>query len=668
MRVRMKAVVLSTALALGLLPMAAGHAAAEPAEKAAPARDGCDPIDPVACLLPFPSDFHTVPDAGTDTGLRLDLHPDAMPRNALGKGINPAEWNRNDGFSPGSMVLTQVPGIDLELTGAAPLTDIGASLEPDAPIVLLDTVTGERWPYWAELDAQASDPAEQALIIRPARNLTEGHRYAVVLRGLKDGDGEAIEAPEPYQRVLGPELPAGDPLAERQREQRAGVLKDLRSHRVDTQDLYLAWDFTVASERGLSERLLHIRDDAFGKLGDKAPLHLVTGVTENPPEDPIARRVTGYLMVPSYLNLPAGPAGSAFHRGRDGLPRQLFGLNQQITPFQCEVPRGALAEPALPALYGHGLLGRETEVGAGNVRAMAAEHNVLFCATRWSGMAEDDIPNVVAALGDLSNFRTVADRSQQGILNTLWLGRAMTHERGLARHPAFRNAEGRSVIDHQRDLGYIGNSQGGIIGGALMAVATDIPRGVLGVPAMNYSTLLNRSSAFNQFTPVLDLAYPNKLDQQLGFALIQMLWDRGEANGYAAHMTDDPLPGTPSHQVLMHVAFGDFQVSPTAAEVQARTIGAALHTPAVVDGRNPDAVPYWGIEPAAYPHRGSAMVVWDSGSPYQPLTNTPPAEGRDPHADPRNSPAARQQMYTFLNEGVVIDVCDGQPCTAAPGG
>lgn len=38
----------------------------------------------------------------------------------------------------------------------------------------------------------------------------------------------------------------------------------------------------------------------------------------------------------------------------------------------------------------------------------------------------------------------------------------------------------------------------------------------------------------------------------------------------------------------MHVAYGDHQVSPTAAEVQARTVGARIHTPAVAEGRNPD--------------------------------------------------------------------------------
>src|SRR5256885_12285985 len=57
---------------------------------------------------------------------------------------SPAAWNRNDGFSPGSMILAHVPGLDLVRTGAAPSTDIGRSLRPDAPIVLLDTRTGDR--------------------------------------------------------------------------------------------------------------------------------------------------------------------------------------------------------------------------------------------------------------------------------------------------------------------------------------------------------------------------------------------------------------------------------------------------------------------------------------------------------------------------------------------
>ena len=43
---------------------------------------------------------------------------------------------------------------------------------------------------------------------------------------------------------------------------------------------------------------------------------------------------------------------------------------------------------------------------------------------------------------------------------------------------------------------YDGNSQGGIFGGTVMSIAQDITRGVLGVPGMNYSLLLTRSSDF----------------------------------------------------------------------------------------------------------------------------------------------------------------------------
>ena len=103
------------------------------------------------------------------------------------------------------------------------------------------------------------------------------------------------------------------------------------------------------------------------------------------------------------------------------------------------------------------------------------------------------------------------------------------------------------------------------MGGALTALAPDFDRAVLGVPGMNYSTLLRRSVDFDLYahgeiegadTPVgLYDSYPNELERPLLLSLIQLLWDRGEANGYAHHITDDPLPGTPAHDVLMHVAF-----------------------------------------------------------------------------------------------------------------
>jgi hypothetical protein len=278
-------------------------------------------------------------------------------------------------------------------------------------------------------------------------------------------------------------------------------------------------------------------------------------------------------------------------------------------------------------------------------------------------------------------------------LNFLYLGRTMVHSNGFASNAAFQK-DGKSILDTGR-LYYDGNSQGGIIGGAYAAVAVDNDRSVLGVPGMNYSTLLSRSTDFHSYatgefvdgvdTPLgLYDSYPNELERPLLFGLMQMLWDRAEANGYAQHMTDDPLPNTPAHKVLLETGFGDHQVADVAAETEARTIGAHVHTP-ILDPTRPrfldrplaeQSQAYWGLTPIDYGQNGfdgSAYVVWDvgplrnngaDGTPPAPATNTAPQSGVDPHEFPRRSAAGRVQKSAFLKpDGRVIDVCHG-PCHA----
>ncbi|HEY8518197.1 MAG TPA: hypothetical protein VIS07_22020 [Candidatus Binatia bacterium] len=630
--------------------------------------DRCDPLDQRHCLLPFPSNFFTRPDPSTDTGLRIHIERASAIRNKDGVHVDTTEWNRNDGFSPGSQISTFIPGIDLERTGLVSVANIGGSLAEDSPAVILDTVTGERIPYFSELDASVESDDARVLYIRPARNLKEGHRHVVALRRLRNANGDLIHAGDVF-RAYRDRLISNVPEVEAQRDRFERIFADLEAAGVARDEtLFLAWDFTVASQRNLTERMLHIRDDAFARLGDQAPRFTVDNVEENVDEF-VARRVYGTFEVPLYLTGDGGP-GTRFNYAGSDLP-QVNGTYEAV--FQCIVPHAALAGPngsavpARPSVYGHGLLGSEREVGAGNVRRMANEHNFVFCATKWIGMSEEDIGNAVVTLGDISNFPTMADRLQQGVLNTLFLGRLMIHRDGLVSHPAFQ-ANGEGVIDRTA-LFYDGNSQGGIMGGIATAVSIDWTRAVLGVPAMNYSILLQRSVDWDTYRAIYDPAYPDEIERGIGILMLQMLWDRGEANGYALHMTDDPLPNTPPHTVLMHVAFGDHQVSPDAANIQARTIGARIHEPAVTPGRLPYVEPYyWGIEPIpSYPYHGSAIVIWDSGAPVPPLVNLPPREGEDSHEDPRADPEARLQKSEFLKvDGAVIDVCGGGPCFADP--
>lgn len=626
----------------------------------------CNPLDQRHCLLPFPNDFFSVADASTDSGRRIAIPTAATLTNVNGVQVDMTEWNRNDGFSPGAQIATYIADVDLDASGAAPITDIALSLAADAPVVLLDVDAGRRIPYWMEIDARPADPTHRVTFVRPAINLLEGHRHVIALRGLVDTAGHPIVAGDVF-RAYRDRLQSNVPEVEAERERYERVFADLGRFGVRRDNLYLAWDFTIASRRNLSERVLHMRDDAFANLGTAAPAFAVDLVEEDF-DDRTARRISGTFTVPNYMTGDGAP-GNRLNYGDGDLPQ----ANGTFTAdFRCIVPRSALSGgsgPAVPArasLYGHGLLGSEREVSAGNVRSMANEHNFVFCATKWIGMSEDDVGNAVTILGNLSRFPTLADRTQQGFLNALFLGRLMIHADGLSSHPAFQDDAGNSVIERS-DLFFDGNSQGGIMGGALAAIATDFTRAVLGVPAMNYSILLQRSVDWDVYEAIYNPAYPNEIERGLGLLLIQMLWDRGEANGYAQHMTDDPLPGTPPHQVLLHVAFGDHQVAPVAAEIEARTIGAGIHWPAVVDGRLPDVEPYWGIDRIAdYPYDGSAIIIWDSGAPVPPLDNQPPREGEDPHSDPRSDVMARVQKAEFLrSDGAVIDVCEGAPCFAA---
>ncbi|WP_034592994.1 hypothetical protein [Hamadaea tsunoensis] len=660
-------VVLALVAVTGLVlagPAAAGPPAAPPQHAPYAA---CDPLDPTACLLPFPNDLFTVRDRSSATGLRVHFEQSSMPASVAGVHIDPTEWNRQDGFSPGTPILVRVPGLDPVASGIAPVTDIGRSLRPDAPIVLLNTRTWQRTPYWAELDAHAAaQPDRQVLIVRPAVELDEATRYVVAVRNARTASGDEIPAPAAFSAYV---TSGRGPHDERAQEMKR-ILADLTVTGVHRKDLYLAWEFTTASERNLTGRLLAMRDGAFAALGDAAPAYTVTGVTDytEAQDARIARQVRGVVDVPSYLTGTGGP-GSRLHydsADADAVPTPSGGT--VAADFVCNIPRGAsAAQPAHLSLYGHGLLGAPTEINAGNVKDMAYGHDFMFCATSWIGMAAADVPFVAGTFADLSRFPAVADRLQQSYLDFLFLGRAMDHAAGFAANPAFQDADGKALLDLAGGLHYDGNSQGGINGGALTAVAQDWTRSVLGVPAMNYSTLLQRSVDFAPFQQIMDQGYPDKADQQIILGLLQMLWDRSEADGYAHHLTRRPLPGTPVHQVLMHVAFGDHQVSPAAAQVEARTIGARLHLPALAPGWSDETVPFWGIRPVNhYPYAGSAIVVWNSGLAYAPpptnLAPSDPRYGQDPHSFPRSQAAAQQQKATFLLTGQVIDVCGGEPC------
>jgi hypothetical protein len=652
-----------------------------------------DPGNPL-CMLPFPDDYYTVLDPNSPTGRRVDFTAAGMPANVFGTHIDPAPYNASDGFSPGAAILLKVPGIDtvadVRATGAAPINHIGRYRKGNSPIVVIDAQTGKRWPIWTEIDSTATDPSKAVLEIHPAVNFSSGHRYIVALRKLRNAAGQRIEAPVAF-RYYRDRVPSKQPEINVRRGHFEAIFSRLQRSGIQRHGLYLAWDFTVASDQNNAGRELAMRDAAFAQLGDTnladgvpqgtSPSFQVTGVETAPNPGQIARRVKGSFQVPCYL-FPSCAAGGTFQLDASGVPIQ---NGTWTANFDCIVPESVVSGPAAagrPSLYGHGLFGDASEVASSPQRSLSQEHGIVQCATDEIGMSESDLPSVVAALQDISAFPTIPDRLQQGLLNELFLGRAMISSSGFTTDPAFHQ-DGTllsgSVLDTSH-LYYNGNSQGGIMGGALTAVSPDFTRASLGVPAMNYSVLLPRSVDFDEFAAVLYPSYPNETARPLVLDLMQMLWDRGEPNGYATRMTDDPLPNTPPHQVLMNVAFGDHQVTIYQADVEARTIGAAAHRPVLVPGRWPDTDELWNVPSIRhYPYTGSAIYYWDIGPVREdpanpgaqigteppPYENLPNRSGEDPHGAPRAAPAEQQLVSDFFAGAIPeSDNCGGGPCYA----
>lgn len=673
-------------------------------------RGGCDPLIDEKCVLPYPTDTFLAADPSTPTGRRLAYPPASLPANASGKHVDPTDWNTLDGFSPGSMIIALFPDtgapVDPSATNVAFYTDFARSLDADHPTVLLDTVTGERVPHFAEMDANTDDVTKRALIIRPARRLENGRRYVVAIRNLADVNGTAI-APRLVFRALrdGMDAPAetcGSPcgaFVDRFGDRYETIFSDLAAAGVARDDLLLAWDFTTASDEALTGWMVSIRDQAFAL---PTPSFTVDSVDDGGGagfDANVFRRIEGTFQAPLFMTADA-PASRL--NLVDGVPAQ---NGWATVPWVVDIPRSAIPPmsgtyvPARGSLWGHGLLGDRYQLGG--LSTFANANGIVMAAVDMQGMAEEDVaPAVLQIVGDISKFHFIPERLHQGILHHLLLGRLLQDGvAGFVSDPAFQTASGDPLIDTTR-VYYSGGSQGGIFGLTIMAVATNFERGFLAVPGANYSTLLRRAAPFKLFLDLLRPAYPDRLDETIGIALIQQLWDRADPNGYLPHivpgdLSDPPVP----HRVLLHMATCDSQVSNLGTEIALRSLGIPQIAPPLrsffdvpesavaVDGSALQEIDWQRCDvsrcntPAGLDDGDVCISDADCPGPNDVSTGhadrtrcdsgRPPLENLIPRFDngahgaegdaPGDSPVARQADHFLQPGGLIEPLCDG-PC------
>jgi hypothetical protein len=609
----------------------------DPADLEWPLLD-CDPIAPEYCAYPFPNNVYTVPDSATVTGRRL-----MIPTTPFTADPNNEPWSYADGFSPSASIMTFMPGATA--TGLPGHADIDASLADGSPTVLVDAETYERIPHFSELDWSADDPERRSLLVRPVSRLAAGRRYLVAIRNVVDAAGAPLPASPAFAALRdGTPLPEEESV-EARRELYGDIFWRLGQAGVAREDLQQAWDFHTASDESHTGWLLHMRDETFAALGEDSPPYTIDVIDTEWNTADFLYRLEGTMQVPLYLDSDS-PVGARMVRGDDGMPEPSGTLD---VPFWMTVPRTAENIPAAIVQHGHGLLGSGSQIESSHFREMATTYNYAFLGVSWIGMAEEDYLAIAAAVTSRApgGLATMTDRLHQGSLNQLLAMRMAAV--GLANDPLLTG-----LLDPNQRY-YYGISQGGILGGVYMGTTTEVERGVLDVLGQPYNLLLTRSVDFDDFFMLLRGTYSDPVDIAYLLGTLQLLWDRVEPTGYTHRIVSNPLPNTPTHEVLMTAALGDHQVTNLGAHHMARSAG--------VGHLDTGLQQIWGLPDFADGDVGSALVEYDFGLPPDPVCNLPQTACADPHGKLRRLPAAREQIDTFLRTGEISNFCTDGLCS-----
>ncbi|RMH38508.1 MAG: hypothetical protein D6689_19420 [Deltaproteobacteria bacterium] len=620
----------------------------------------CNPLGAgVACMMPWPSAAYLREDPTTATGLRVDLPPDAMPVNIDDIAIDPAPWNRFDGFGVAAPMLAAFDtGVSADglPTHRAP----EASLAPDSPIVVLNMDTGERALVFAEPDMNAEHPEERALIIRPLERLAPGARYAVAIRqSVKAADGSPLPIPPAFAALVAGES-FDHPLMAKLAPRYDAIFAALEADGVPRDDLVLAWDFVTASDDSITFDNLTMRDAALPLIGDQGQ-NLSFDATELPVSAPerVYRLLTGTYEVPMFLTDGERDA-SVLARDDTGAP-ELVGMGE--ANFSAVIPQCVqTAELPVPVIvFGHGLFGNAQDyIDDRFLQQVAQDNCVVIVGGDFIGLTDRQVAAVAYAMNDLNKGAGISEKLQQSIINFIALARIV---RGPFRTSDEFKVDGAEIIDPER-VYYYGASLGGIMGGVYMSYEPDIELGVLGVAGGPWSLLYERSLAWPPLRVAMKGAYDrNPFDYQQNIALMGWAFEKIDPIATAHRVIADPLPGSSPKQLLVYATIGDTLVNNAASWTLARSLKLPVCGPSLM-------VPYGLVEEQAPAENG--LTIYDEGvEPLPPDTNVAPDEDNGTHSDVNERAAVQRQVTHFFDFREVVNECklDGAPapCVCATG-
>lgn len=544
----------------------------------APLTAACETMDPVRCLLPWPSSTFSTTDSTTETGIRVHLDP-----SSLIAPDDPTSINLADGFS---RVTPLVVGF------AASVADIPVSTG-QGPVRLLvaqngDPTLGTSLPLRFDVEqGEAMDGSTESFVFSyPLRPLEAASDYVgVVLDDLPLTTGPALTPSHSATVALGlvaPTTQAEAELAAYHAPTRAVLAKA----GIDPEHVLMVWDFTTRSVNDPLKQLDSMRTTALAAVSSGKVTVTLTSIDTSGPA-PIAAVVEGQLAgLPEYIDpVP----GSALTLDAQGLP---VAIGTRTAPFRAVIPVGTGNYPFVMYLHGTGGTYEDTTLdaeiaGAGAAKlaiqldgwtASTAVETFVGLVEVFQG-SEYAVANLQSALADGSAIQTVMTGALGDLISAPMLGTSTNPAAG--RRP-----------DGTKPVIWAGGSLGGITSLVAVSGDTNLTYGVLNVPGAAWTHFVPKSTIFAMIAGLLQTPYQGTLNALQAVAMSQGDWDEIDGAAWSARLAgrstafliqesiDDPVVPNPGSEMVA-VVTGAKQIGavlvPIAAGIPQATqvVGAA---------------------------------------------------------------------------------------------
>lgn len=506
----------------------------------------CDSVDPVHCLLPWPSNTFTAADRSTPTGLRLNL-----ARSALGAGDDPSSVNRADGFSRVTPLLTAFRAtID-----AASLGD-GTTGALRVLVAQPGGAFGAPVPLRLRVQPAGTFPAATLLLAYPRSPMAPATDHVVVVTDqLRSSDGMPIAATREARVSLGLDPPATwDELA--LAAYHAPTREVIARAGLEPSRILRVWDFTTRSLDAPTLAITAMRTTA---VAAASTARVQIDRTEFPAAGASSVIVEGRLVgVPTFRN-------STGSLDRDAQFRPVA-LSSHDVLFRAAIPRGGGDYPV--AVYGHGSGG---DVHDSAFDDAIANTGAMKLNIQYAGFTGPEVANTYASFRSMLIGTDIAAAGLlQSIADGMTLLASLSGALGDALSAPALGGLPNPAAGRRADLSrvaYAGGSLGGTAGMVFTYAEPRVTAAVLNVPGAGLTHFLPFGPTFAIVRLATRAVYATDLDLSVALATSQINWDDVDGSTWVDAV------GAHSPAILVQESIGD----PILANVGSELVATSAH-------------------------------------------------------------------------------------------